>query len=66
MNGWDRYQLNQIEQTYSGSAYGGKVDIARVYQLVYMAERDIVPDGTWSDNEVGLWEAFRRLYCHEE
>lgn len=64
MKPYDKAQLERIEQERSG-AYGGKIDIARVYQLVYMAERDIVPDGTWSDAACDLWSTFRYLMLHK-
>ena len=61
MTPYDKAQLDRIEQQYSGPAYGGKIDIADVHKLVYMATHNIVPDGTWGDNACALWSEFRIL-----
>ena len=65
MTPYDKAQLDRIGQQYSGPAYGGKIDIADVHKLVYMAERDICPDGTWSDAACDLWSKFRYLMRHK-
>lgn len=62
MTPYDKYELSQIEQAYSDPAYGGTITIARVRQLMYMVEHDIVPDGTFSDAECGIWLDLRIMH----
>lgn len=39
----------------------GDIPVWRVMLLSEMAEKGIYPDGTFSDDECNIWEAFRRM-----
>lgn len=39
----------------------GDIPVWRVMLLAEMAEKGIYPDGTFSDDECIIWEAFRRM-----
>ena len=54
----------KIHSYYATSRYIGSpsVPYERVMLLADMAARDVVPDGTFSDNECIVWEDFRFLF----
>lgn len=39
----------------------GSIEIGRVFVLAEMARLNIVPDGTFSDDECNIWSAMRRV-----
>lgn len=39
----------------------GDIPVWRVMLLAEMAEKGVYPDGTFSDDECNIWEAFRRM-----
>lgn len=39
----------------------GSIEIGRVFVLAEMARLNIVPDGTFSDDECNIWSAIRRV-----
>lgn len=47
---------------WSESPRNGTFNKGRVFALAIMAQHDIVPDGTWSDDECALWGAIRNVY----
>lgn len=54
-----KYRFRDFQSAYS---YFGDVPLWKVLALADMAARDVVPDGTFSDDDCFIWGKFRRIY----
>lgn len=56
-----KYWTGRNEETMRRFENKGSVSVGIVMVLADMAENDVYPNGTFSDAEVSIWEAFSRM-----
>ena len=59
MTNMEKQLIADIEERYENH---GKISIGRVRAIMYMANHEIWPDGSFSDDECGLWSDFRKMH----
>ena len=62
MKSYYRKEAQDTIKRWNDSSRNGTFNKGRVFALAIMACHDIVPDGTWSDDECALWDAIRSVY----
>lgn len=59
MTSKEKDRFRDIQSAYS---YFGDVPLWKALALADMAVRDVVPDGTFGDDDCIIWGKFRRIY----
>ena len=64
MTNYENERAAKIHDCYKDARYVGEPNVPyeRIMLLADMAARDVVPDGTFGDDDCILWEEFRFLF----
>lgn len=64
MTNYENERAAKIHDYYKDARYVGEPNVPyeRIMLLADMAARDVVPDGTFGDDDCILWEEFRSLF----